>query len=160
MTANGYIAKEDDNTDWISQGEWDSYSSIVQRVGAMIIGHRTYDILTKQDGFEELKKVKIVVVSHESFKTLAEHHLTARTPKEALELLKDFSEVVVAGGGILNSSFMKKGLIDEIYLDVEPKVLGKGIQLFSLEEFEYDLELLDMKNLNKNTVQLHYKVKK
>lgn len=103
ITANGYIAKSDDDTDWISQYEWDSYSYMVQNVGAMIIGHRTYDILTKQKGFKELEKVKIIVLSSVDFKTLATNHLVSRSPKEALDLLKDFKEVVMAGGGILNT---------------------------------------------------------
>lgn len=73
---------------------------------------------------------------------------------------KGFSETFLAGGGNVNSSFIKDGLIDEIYLDVEPIVFGKGIKLFSEEDFEYELELLEVNKLNENTVQLHYKVKK
>lgn len=160
MTANGYIAKKDDNTSWISNKEWDSYSAMIRKVGYMIIGHRTYDILTKQPEFNELKDVKIVVVSHQDFKTLANNHLTARTPQEALGLLKDSDEVVVAGGGQINSAFIKEGLIDEIYLDIEPIVFGKGIQLFAPEDFEYQLELLETTKLDANIIQLHYAVKK
>lgn len=160
VTINGYIAKEDDNTSWISQEEWDSYSAMLRKAGNMIIGHRTYDILTKQPEFSELKDVKIVVVSHQDFKTLANNHLTARTPRRALELLKNVNEVVVAGGGILNSTFMKEGLIDEMYLDLEPLVFGKGIKLFADDDFEYNLELLETNKIGSNTVQLHYKVKK
>lgn len=47
QTANGYIAREDDTTGWISEEEWDSYSSAVRKSGCLVIGHRTYDILTK-----------------------------------------------------------------------------------------------------------------
>lgn len=159
-TINGFIAKPDDNTDWISQTEWNSYSAMVQKTGAMIIGHRTYDILTKQDGFTELQKVKIVVISNIPFKTLADHHLTARTPKEALEFLKDFPEVIVAGGGILNTAFIKEGLIDEIYLDIEPLAFGKGILLFMEADFEFKLKLLEINKLSDNTIQLHYQILK
>lgn len=160
ITPNGYIAKEDDNTNWISQDEWDSYSAFVRKRGNLIIGRRTYNILTKQPEFSELKEVKIVVVSHQNFETLASNHLTAKTPQQALDLLKDVDEVVVAGGGILNSSYIKEGLIDEIYLDVESLIFGKGIKVFADSDFEYDLELLEVNKLNENTVQLHYRVKK
>lgn len=158
LTSNGFIAKEDDNTSWISQEEWDSYSAFVRKVGCMIIGHRTYDILTKQPEFSELKEVKIVVISHKDFKTLASNHFTAKTPRKGLDVLKNVDEVIVAGGGQINSVFMKEGLIDEIYLDVEPLVFGKGIQLFSPEDFEYELELIEINKLNQHTVQLHYQV--
>ncbi len=159
ISVNGCIAKEDDNTSWISKEEWDSYSAMVRKVGSMIIGHRTYDILTKQPEFSELSEVRIVVVSHQDFVTLAYNHLTAKTPQQALGLLKGADEVVVAGGGQINSAFMKEGLVDEIYLDVEPIVFGKGIQVFTPEDFEYKLEFLEVNKLNENTIQIHYKVK-
>ena len=54
---------------------------------------------------------------------------------------------------------MRERLINEIYLDVEPLIFGEGIQVIAPSEFEYELELLEVKNLNKNTIQLHYIVK-
>lgn len=158
ISTDGYIARENDDTSWISTEEWDCYSSMIQKTGNLVVGHRTYDILTKQEEFSELQHVKLVVVSTQQFKTLSEKHLVANSPKEALELLKDFDEVIVAGGGELNSSFLKESLIDEIYLDVEPILLGKGIQLFSPGDFEAELELLETKKITEDEIQLHYKV--
>lgn len=160
ITGNGYIAKENDDTSWISKEEWDSYSAIVRKTGNLIIGHRTYNILTRQPEFIEFKNVKIIIVSRSNFKTLSPDHTVAKTPKEALSLFKNYKEVIVAGGGMLNSSFISENLIDEIYLDIEPLVFGKGIKLFADSDFEFNLELLEVKNLSKNTIQLHYKVLK
>jgi len=158
ISANGYIAREDDDTGWISGEEWNSYSKAARKSGCLVVGHRTYDILTKQPEYEELEKVKIVVVSNKNFKTLVPNHLIAKNPEEALNLLTDFKEVLVAGGGILNSSFMKENLIDEIYLDVEPLILGKGIHMFEDADFEAKLVFVGTKKLSDNEVQLHYKV--
>ena len=130
ISLNGMIAKSDDNTSWISKEEWDSYSLAVRTAGNLIVGHRTYEILTKQPEFSEFKDVKLVVVTQENFQTLAPNHLVAKSPKEALELLKNFEEVVVAGGGTLNASFGEESLIDEIFIDIEPIILGQGIPLF------------------------------
>lgn len=55
---------------------------------------------------------------------------------------------------------MKEGLIDEIFLDVEPVVFRKGIKLFADADFEAKLELLETRNFSNNEVQLHYKVLK
>ncbi len=160
ITANGMIAKENDDTSFVSKKEWNSYSAAVRKAGNLVIGHRTYNILTKQPEFKEFEKVNLVVVSHNKFPTLSSNHFIAKSPKEALNILKTFKSVVVAGGGILNSAFMKAGLVDEIFLDIEPKILGKGIKLFFDENFESDLSLLDIKKVSKNCIQLHYKVKK
>ncbi|MDO8503881.1 MAG: dihydrofolate reductase family protein [bacterium] len=160
VTGNGYIAKENDDTSWISKEEWNSYSAVVRKAGNSVIGHRTYDIITKQPEFSEFEKVKIVIVSHNDFKTLSSNHVTVKTPEEALSLLKDFKEVIVAGGSNLNSSFMEKNLIDEVYLDIEPIIFGKGIKLFADNNFEVKLKLLGIRNLTEDIIQLHYKVLK
>lgn len=160
ITANGFIAKSDDNTSWVSREEWNYYSAMVRRTGCMIIGSRNYHILTKQPEFSELKDVKLVVVSKEKVKLISPNHSVAPSPKEALSLLKNFREAVVAGGGILNKSFVEQNLIDELYLDVEPFAFGSGIRVFSEGDFNKKLKLLGVKNITKNELQLHYKVVK
>lgn len=160
MSANGMIAKNNDDTSWISIAEWNGYSSAVRKARCLIVGRRTYEILTKQPEFAEFKDIKLAIVSHESFPTLSLKHIVAHSPKEALELLKDFVEVVVAGGGELNASFLAENLVDEIYLDVEPIVLGEGIPLFRGKNFERTLKLLGQKKISENEIQLHYQVLK
>ncbi len=152
------IAKSDDDTSWISKEEWDSYSLAVRSAGNLIVGHRTYNILTKQPEFSEFKDVKLVVVAQENFKTLAKNHLVAHSSKEALELLKDFEEIIVAGGGILVTSFLAENLVDEIYLDVEPIILGEGIPVFKDGDFERNLKLVEQRKITDNEIQLRYKV--
>ena len=160
MSANGMIAKTNDNTSWISETEWNSYSSMVRGAGCLIVGQRTYHILTKQPEFAEFKNVKLVAVSNNDFPVLSPNHLIAHSPQEALEFLKDFETVIVAGGGILNSAFIKESLVDELYLDIEPIILGNGIKLFNGEDFEQNLELIETKQLSPNEIQLHYKIVK
>ncbi len=158
ITANGFIAKNDDDTSWISKEEWNSYSLATQTAGGLIIGHRTYDILTKQPEFSELKDVKLAVVSEKKFKTLSPNQFVASSPKKALEFFEGYKEVIVAGGGTLNASFLAENLIDEIYLDVEPIIFGKGIPVFKGKDFELKLEFLGQKKIADNEIQLHYKV--
>ena len=67
---------------------------------------------------------------------------------------------MVCGGGELNSSFMKENLVDEMYIDIEPLVFGKGIKVFADAVFEKKLELIETKKFSPNEIQLHYKVKK
>lgn len=158
ISANGMIAKENDNTSWISEIEWNSYSLAVRRAGCLIVGRRTYHILTKQPEFVKLKDIKLVVVSKEIFPLVAENHQIASSPNEAIEKLKDFEEIIVAGGGILNTSFIESNLVDEIYLDIEPIIFGKGIKIFNDGNFERKLELLGIKKLSSNEIQIHYKL--
>lgn len=157
ITANGYIAKIDDDTGFVTDKEWESYNFMVRKAGCVIMGYKTYKLHTKSE-LEELGNIKVVIVSEKKFPTLDSNHIIVHSPKEALTSLREFKEVIIAGGSILNSSFMKENLIDEIYLDVEPILIGKGIKLFSESDFEVKLELISVKNISKNELQLHYSV--
>ncbi len=162
ITANGIIAKNDDSADFLTKEESASYVKTVISAGALVIGRRTYEILSEQPEFQEFLKagVKMVAVSTQEFKVLDSKHAVAKSPKEALETLKDREEVVLAGGSILNAEFMKEGLVDELYLDIEPAIVGKGIPLFQSQEFDAALQLIDTKKISDNEIQLHYKVVK
>jgi dihydrofolate reductase len=159
-TTNGYIAKENNETPW-SDEEWHSFSKFVKEIKNIVIGKNTYEIMKKSDEFNKIGNPFIVVVSKENFAHNSNFAI-AKSPKEALKILKEknFAKVLVAGGGMLNSSFMKEKLIDQIILDVEPLVFGKGIKLFSEDNFEAKLELIETKSLSRNTIQLHYKILK
>ncbi len=158
ITINGYIAKENHKTPW-SNEEWDSFSNFIKKRQNIIIGKNTYNLMEEENEFDKIGNPVVVVVTKNE--TINDPNiLTASSPKKALNILgeKKFNEIVVAGGGRLNSSFLKEGLIDEIYLDIEPLILGKGIKLFSDNDFNVKLELLDIKKLSQNLVQLHYRV--
>lgn len=160
VTANGYIAKANDDTGWISREEWNSYSQFCRKAGCLIVGRRTYNILTKQPEFSELKAVKIAVVCQQDVELIAPNHFIAHSPEEAINLFKTQEEVIIAGGGMLNASFLEKNLIDEIYLDVEPIIFSDGIPLFRDRKFLAKLELIEVKNITRDELQLHYKVSK
>ena|SRR3989338_7854779 len=159
-TVNGYIATENDDCPW-SNAVWDSYYKIAKQFKAVVLGRRTYEIMKEVDEFEKIGSPFTVVVSKEDF-AHGSNFAIAKSPQEALKILKEknFAKVLVGGGGTLNSSFMKENLIDEIILDVEPLIFGKGIKLFSDNDFDAKLELIETKSLSKNTIQLHYRVLK
>lgn len=162
ISINGYIAKEDDDTGWTSKEDWEGFYKHSKDAGNIILGKRTFE-LASQDGTFPFPDCLNVVMTYEQVENKWGDRavFTGISPKEVLQMLeeKGLEKAFVAGGGHINSAFIKDGLIDEIYLDVEPIVFGKGIKLFAEEEFEYELELMEVNKLNENTIQLHYKVK-
>ncbi len=160
VSTNGMIAKTNDDTNWISEEEWSFYSKATREANCLIVGRKTYYILTEQPEFSELKDVKLVMVTSQNIKLKQNNHFIAHSPKEALKILNGYKEVIVSGGGILNAAFLKEDLIDEVFLDIEPVILGKGIPVFNGQDFEVNLKLIEQKKITENEIQLHYKVVK
>ncbi len=162
MTVNGKIAGVDDDTSWTSKEDWDGFHAMCRKTGNTIIGRRTYDMVKKEG--TQLGDVLTVVLTHDAALLSQKSPNTVFTDKplnDVIVMLKEkgFKEVLIAGGGILNSAFLKEGLIDEVYIDIEPTIFGRGIPLFADGDFAPRLKLLEVKTLtNRQTIQLHYKV--
>ena len=162
MSVNGMIATPDFKEDFLSDKNWWEFVKQVDDCGCLIWGRRTYEQVKDwpEKYFNSLKKyTKVILSKNKNLKLLSGFEL-ANSPEAALKLLKDkgYAKVILTGGSKNNSSFAKEGLIDEIIVDVEPALLGKGIPLFDSEVFEARLKLKKLKKVSDSLVQLHYTV--
>ncbi|OGD60719.1 hypothetical protein A3I57_01505 [Candidatus Beckwithbacteria bacterium RIFCSPLOWO2_02_FULL_47_23] len=162
MSLNGYIAGEDNNEDFISHDCWLAWLDGIRKHGCMVWGRKTHQIVKTwpKAYIEDIKGVKAVVISGDpNYKVSSDFELV-NSPQAAIATLEKqgFSSLVLTGGSTLNSSFAKLGLIDEVIVNVEPVIVGKGIPLFKPDVFELKLELIEMRQSKGKTIQLHYKV--
>jgi dihydrofolate reductase len=161
MSLDGFIATEKGDEDFLADEHWSEFKKIAKKTGCFIVGRKAYDAVNKWGdyGFDEIKALKIIVSQNKDLK-LKQNYLLANSPAEALQIAEGnkFKEVVVAGGGHLNSAFLDNNLIDEIVLTVEPCVLGKGISFFSNKDFSKKLKLNSCEKLKKGIVKLSYRI--
>jgi dihydrofolate reductase len=161
ITPNGLIAKEDGNSEWTSEEDLKGFFENSKKAGNIIMGKNTFLEASRQ-GYFPFPEALNIVISREQIENKWGDKVvvTNVSPKEILKMVqgKGFDTAFLAGGGMLNASFMKEKLIDEIYLDVEPLMFGKGIPVVAASDFECELELLEVKKLNDDTVQLNYKI--
>ena len=164
ISLNGIIARENREEDFISYKSWLIWLNAVRENGCVIFGRKTYQnlITWPKRYLKDLQGIKVIVISANSDYQVGSGFELTSSPQEALEKLEKqgFKNVVLTGGSTLNSSFAKLGLIDEVILNVEPVIEGKGIPLFKPENFELKLELIEMKQSKGKTIQLQYKVVK
>lgn len=128
ISADGFVAKLNDDTPWTND-EWKCYSGKVKSIGNLIIGRRTYELTKK---FSDVGDPCVTIItSSKSFLDKNNVHFVP-TFEKAIDLLKEkkFKTLLVAGGGKMNKTALESGLIDEIFLDVEPFIFGCGIPLF------------------------------
>lgn len=161
-TVNGYIAGVNDDTEWVK--DFDLFYKTVADFGVAVMGKRTYDECIKYNVFPYKGALNIVMTHDPDLLTKKQENalFTDMSPKEIVAMVakKGFDQVLVIGGGHVNASFLKAGIIDEIILDIHAMVMAKGIHVFE-DNFPYqNLELISYKQMNDQILQVKYKVKK
>ena len=68
--------------------------------------------------------------------------------------------LLMIGSPKLAQSFLRAGLIDELWLNVNPVVLGSGVPLFAGLEEQIPLKLLGAKTFRSGVIGLHYQAEK
>ena len=163
MSLNGYIAGEDNNEDFISHDCWLAWLEAIREHGCMVWGRKTHQIVKTwpKAYIEDIKGVKAIVVSGDPNYQVSADFKLVNSPQAAIDSLEKqgFTSMVLTGGSTLNTAFAKAGLIDEVILNIEPVIEGKGIPLFKPEDFELKLELIEMKQSKGKTIQFHYIVR-
>ena len=159
MSANGIIATETGDEDFLSHENWEKFCGLARKFGNFIVGRKTYEAVKKwNDGynFDDLVGVEKVVISRDQNFKLDEGYILAISPQDALAKLSRFENVLVTGGANINSAFAKANLLDEVILNVEPVFVGKGIPLFAPQDFEMNLKFISSDKSNKGIATLIY----
>lgn len=160
-TLDGKIAKYTDHpATWTSKADKKIFIKETKKAGVIIMGKTTYDTI----GQPLPGRLNIVM----DFKVDESHNIpgsleyTSLQPQELLASLakRGFKQVIIGGGSTINGLFLSQGLIDEVWLTVEPKLFGEGLPLFKGADVDLNLELIQVKHLDKNVIQVRYKIKK
>jgi len=152
-TADGFIAKSADHgAYWSSTDDKKRFVELTKRAGVVVMGSTTYKTLPRP-----LKERVNIVYSRD--KTFEGAEVTQDEPLALLQKLeaRGFTEVAICGGSHTYNMFMKAGVVDTLYLTVEPLVFGQGISLFS-EDMNYHLELISHEKSELGSLMLEYKV--
>jgi dihydrofolate reductase len=157
MTLDGKIGRSPDHfPDWTGTADKKLFVDLSKRAGVVIMGSKTYDTIGRP-----LPERKNIVMTRDVSRTSPWDNLifTQASPREILSQLEGegYSEVILAGGALVNSLFAEAGLIDEIVVTISPKIFGYGISLFT-EEVSMDLFLKGVRQIDENLVCLTYGV--
>ncbi len=162
-TLNGKIAQDhSDRLEWGGKADKEHFAKLTKQIGTVIMGSSNFEALRHK----VLPGRKNIVMTSKPEKYAHIKHpdltITTEQPGELIKRLAQsgLKEVALIGGGTLNSSFLKAGLIDEIYLSLAPVIFTQGIDLFADidEQLVADYKLVEIKPLDERTVCLHYQV--
>jgi dihydrofolate reductase len=159
VTLDGYIAKADGDSDWVSEQDSELFRQLVQSCGCVIVGRRTYEQY-KDDVFPIDGAVTFVWTTHpETGEARDGVVYVGGKPEEVVKSLeaKGFNQAVLAGGGEVNNAFVAAGVVDTIIATMYPMLLGRGIRLLAAD-CELQLALQESKAIDGGIIRNIYRV--
>ncbi len=165
LTADGWIGRHDADlsTRWTSKEDAAWFAEKSKAAGVVVMGSNTFHTLPRP-----LSGRVNIVFSREIGKNQlelkrgiklqpGEAYFTKQSPTEVIDILAvaGFTQVAISGGATIYTLFLQAGLVDKLYLTIEPVVFGQGISLFN-NDVTADLKLINLKQLSSQTIMLEY----
>lgn len=164
QSIDGYIARPNQpGTDFCSDADAQFLRNSLKEFDSLIMGRKTYDTLRNRilnsDTTRYLRK--ILTRSPQQFASDTRSDLiefTDQVPSSILAELIDRGRdrTALLGGGEIYTAFLTAGLVDELWITIEPYLFGDGTPLFTQTQ-ELTFELESATSLGDRSVLLKYK---
>jgi dihydrofolate reductase len=158
VSVNGFLShSETEGANWTSKADKRFFKEATcGGTGVVIVGRKTYE--TIPNGLPGRRM--IVLTRHpERFQDGPEVEFRSEGAQTLLPELEanGVKECWIAGGRQVYTYFLREGLVDEIFLTIEPILFGNGIPFLSELAEDRPLSLVSHRLLNDQTVLLHYR---
>ena len=163
MSLDGYIAKNDDNFDFLKTVEIPNedfgYGEFLETIDTVIWGRRTFDIVLAMDG-GILHQNKAVYVISKSRTGTHGHAVYKDDPVILINDLRkqDGKDIYCDGGSGIATVLFKHRLVNRVVVSVIPYLLGDGIRLFKDGRPEQSLTYKRSVSYPSGLVQLWYDI--
>ena len=172
MTVDGYIAGPNGEMDWMVFN-WDNelkkyVTEISESFDCIILGRKlaqgfiphwaSNPELEGADKFNSTKKfvfTKTIDKSEWDNTILAKGDLVDEITKLKNQ---DGKDIIVYGGSTFVSALIKKGLVDEFHLFINPTAIGSGLTIFNELDSRQNLTLIKSISFDCGIVVLNYKL--
>ncbi len=181
ISADGYIAPTalERSTNWTSREDLRFFIDRTRQAGVIVMGVTTFGTLPMQpqpkkinivysrSGVERVEKIrdqagksyKVVELDEAYVGNLDQSivYVTSLDPQNLVKKLETlgFPELAVCGGASIYDLFLRSGVVNTLYLTVEPIVFGEGVKLLK-SGLTRKMKLKSSKNLSQDSVLLEY----
>lgn len=166
ITLDGYIEGPNGEYDWCFTDQDYGLNEFFTRVDSIFIGRKSYEIAQQHadsnngETIPGMPVMKEYVFSgtltsvKEGAVLVSEDSMTeARRIKE-----QPGKDIWLFGGASLTDTFLKEGLVDELWLSVHPILLGSGKPFFREKESRTKISLLESKTYETGLISLRYSI--
>lgn len=149
---------------WSSKEDQVYFKQIWKDYDLFVMGSATYAFDPMKPNPEYL--LVVMTSDPQKYTTYAadgQIEFTAESPKEIFDRFASagHKQMVVVGGAHIATSWLQAGLIDELWLTLEPKIFASGGNFVAEAKLDIDLHLRSIEKVNaKGTLILKYEVLK
>ncbi len=153
VTLDGKITKWDNPfvRTWSSKTDQQYFNKIWNDSKLIVMGSNTYNA----DRIRPSPNHLLVIMTgdppgYKDQYIMGQLEFTNETPAQlATRFNKErYDQMLVTGGQHIATSFLKEGLIDELWLTIEPKIFGMGENFVTQEKLDIDLNLISCEKVN------------
>ncbi len=137
--------------DWSSIQDQEYYKQIWKDAQLIVMGSNTFMAEKFSPSSQHLLLVMTKHISkYKEYEVAGQIKFTGDDPKDLVLKFqkKDFEAMIVVGGAHVATSFFEEQLIDELWLTIEPKILGTGGSFVIEQKLDIDLKMISCEKVN------------
>jgi dihydrofolate reductase len=161
VSLDGFIAGPNNELDWLEiEGVDDTFTPFFERVGALLMGRNTYDIV-RGFGAWPYGDTPAFIATHRPLEDPPDSvHPVSGTIEQIVARAKETAgdRIVYLDGGALVRKALTHGLVDVLTLTVMPVILGDGIALLPGVPDSINLQLESTREVGGGAVELSYRI--
>jgi dihydrofolate reductase len=157
---DGFIARPDGATDWLSAverpGEDYGYQRFFDSIDTLVVGRKTYETALGFSAWPYAGKRCVVMTHGPVSPKHGEEAYDGAASALAEELTTRGAKRVYVDGGTVIQQFLEEGLVSDLTLSIIPILLGAGVPLLGKLARDVRLELVASRSFESGLVQLEY----
>jgi dihydrofolate reductase len=153
-TLDGKITKWNDPnvSKWSSREDQNYFKKIWRDSKLIIMGSNTFSA----DPVKPSSKLLLVImtgkpIKFKKYEVPGKIEFSDESPSKLVSRFakKGYEQMLIVGGAHLATSFLKENLIDELWLTIEPRIFGMGMNFAIDEKLNIKLQLINYEKVNK-----------
>jgi len=151
VSIDGFIARDAHHpASWTSKEDKRFFVEKTSKAGVVVMGSHTYETI----GRPLTGRLNVVYSRSRHYEGV---EVTSEEPSSLLQNFekRGHHEIAIIGGSHIYTLFLTAGLVDTVYLTIEPLIFGTGLSLFT-KPVERRLELKNITRLGEHSIALEY----
>lgn len=148
ISIDGYLSGKSHDLSWLYESgsvEEANYEEFYKTIDITVMGRNTFDEIIKMNSFSEAypTTTNYVFTTHDDFDVKGAIAVSGNV-KEFINKIDKDKNVWIVGGGRMLTSLLDEGLIDRMYLQIAPVMIGNGIPLFFNSDVKKRFKLIEV----------------